>query len=86
MVVIEIPGRKACERLAVQRVRGGRSRLDDVSCSQGNRYGHPHEEALGRMEQTCGGIFCTMDLGQITVRMGEKGVKVYGFSSSGVLK
>lgn len=57
-----------------------------VSCSQGNRYGHPHEEALGRMEQTCGGIFCTMDLGQITVRMGEKGVKVYGFSSSGVLK
>ena len=57
-----------------------------VSCSQGNRYGHPHEEALGRMEQTCGEIFCTMDLGQITVRTGEKGLKAYGFSPSGVLK
>ena len=40
-----------------------------VSCSMRNLYGHPHEEAISRMEEVGSELFFTMENGQVTVRL-----------------
>lgn len=46
-----------------------------VSCGENNSYGHPHKETLERLEKMGSRILCTMESGQITVRIEEeKGV------------
>ena len=47
--------------------------LTFISCGEGNRYGHPHEALLERLEKTGTRIIITKDSGAITVRTdGEK--------------
>ena len=48
-----------------------------ISCGEGNRYGHPHEETLERLEKADVPWFCTKDYGAITVTVdGKSHVKV----------
>lgn len=42
-----------------------------ISCAEKNRYGHPHAEAVARMKESGGEVFCTMDAGQITIKIRE---------------
>lgn len=50
-----------------------------ISCSENNRYGHPHEELLERLEACGSAVFITKDCGAISVSTdGEKiDVKTY---------
>ena len=51
-----------------------------ISCGDGNRYGHPHEETLERLENADVPWFCTKDYGAITVTVdGKSHVKVRGY-------
>ena len=43
-----------------------------ISCGEGNRYGHPHEETLERLEKVDIPWFCTKDYGAITVTVDDK--------------
>ena len=55
-------------------------KLAIISCGKGNRYGHPHEETLERLEKADVPWFCTKDYGAITVTVdGESRVKVRGY-------
>ncbi len=47
-----------------------------ISCGKNNRYGHPHAEALERLESVGSEIYCTMESGQVTIGMEEEGVWV----------
>lgn len=49
-----------------------------ISCGKNNRYGHPHEETLERLEKVESKVLTTPECGAITIEIGEK-VKVYGF-------
>lgn len=46
--------------------------ISTVSCGAHNRYGHPGQEALANMEAAGSAVLCTMDTGEITIRI-EKG-------------
>lgn len=51
-----------------------------ISCGEGNRYGHPHEETLERLEKADVPWFCTKDYGAITVAVDDKSrVQVRGY-------
>ena len=50
-----------------------------ISCGEGNSYGHPGEDAVERIKKAGSLIFCTMDTGQIKVRLEGKDMKVSGF-------
>lgn len=51
-----------------------------ISCGTGNRYGHPHEETLERLEKADVPWFCTKDYGAITVTVDDKSrVQVRGY-------
>lgn len=51
-----------------------------ISCGKGNRYGHPHEETLERLEKADVPWFCTKDYGAITVTVDDKSrVQVRGY-------
>ncbi len=39
-----------------------------ISCGEDNSYGHPHEEVVQKLEDLGGGIFYTMEGGQITIK------------------
>lgn len=55
-------------------------KLAIISCGEGNRYGHPHEETLKRLEKADVSWFCTKDYGAITVTVdGKSRVKVRGY-------
>lgn len=51
-----------------------------ISCGKGNRYGHPHEETLERLEKVDIPWFCTKDYGAIIVTVDDKSrVQVRGY-------
>lgn len=51
-----------------------------ISCGKGNRYRHPHEETLERLEKVDVPWFCTKDYGAITVTVDDKSrVQVRGY-------
>ena len=51
-----------------------------ISCGKGNRYGHPHEETLERLDKADVPWFCTKDYGAITVTVDDKSrVQVRGY-------
>lgn len=57
-------------------------KLAIISCGEGNRYGHPHEETLERLEKADIPWLCTKDYGAIAVTVdGESRVKVRGYVS-----
>lgn len=52
-----------------------------ISCGRKNRYGHPHEETIDRIEAAGAEWYCTKENGAVTVtidRGGEINVKSYG--------
>ena len=63
-------------------LKAANPKLAIISCGEGNRYGHPHEETLERLEKADISWFCTKDYGAITVTVdGESRVKVRGYVS-----
>ncbi|MBR0164683.1 MAG: ComEC/Rec2 family competence protein [Lachnospiraceae bacterium] len=52
------------------------ARLSLISCGRNNRYGHPHEELLSRLEEDGSAVFVTTDCGAVTVRTGAGGTTV----------
>lgn len=46
-----------------------------ISCGRKNRYGHPHEEAIGRIEAAGAEWYCTKENGAVTVTT-DKGGKI----------
>lgn len=54
-------------------------RVAVISCGRNNRYGHPHEETLERLENVGSTVLNTPEYGAVTIEIG-KGVKVYGFN------
>ncbi len=53
--------------------------LSVISCGEGNTYGHPGAEAVGRMEQAGSRVFCTMEAGQISMRPEDGGMRVWRY-------
>ena len=47
-----------------------------ISCGINNRYGHPHEETVDRLEGIGTEIFYTMESGQITLQIEEGRITV----------
>lgn len=43
-----------------------------ISAGRGNRYGHPHEETLERLESVGSRWLCTMDSGAMTIRRSKE--------------
>lgn len=61
-------------------LKAANPRLAIISCGEGNRYGHPHEETLERLEKADVPWFCTKDYGAITVTVDDKSrVQVRGY-------
>ncbi len=61
-------------------LKAANPKLAIISCGEGNRYGHPHEETLERLEKADVPWFCTKDYGAITVMVdGKSRVKVRGY-------
>lgn len=50
-----------------------------ISCGKNNRYGHPHEELLERLETVGAKVMCTDKTGAIVVTVDGKQVKVSGY-------
>ena len=50
-----------------------------ISCGRNNRYGHPHEELLKRLEDCGCLIYQTQESGALTVRVKDGKVSVEGF-------
>ena len=49
-----------------------------ISAGRNNRYGHPHKETLGRLEDVGSKVFCTAECGAVTVEFGRE-IRVKGF-------
>ena len=47
-----------------------------ISAGKENRYGHPHQEVLNRLEKMGSRIYCTKDTGAITIVTDGKQIKV----------
>lgn len=63
-------------------LKAANPKLAIISCGEGNRYGHPHEETLERLEKADIPWFCTKDYGAITVTVdGKSRLKVRGYVS-----
>ena len=63
-------------------LKAANPKLAIISCGEGNRYGHPHEETLERLEKADVPWLCTKDYGAVTVMVdGESRVKVRGYMS-----
>ena len=61
-------------------LKSANPKLAIISCGKGNRYGHPHEETLERLEKVDIPWFCTKDYGAITVTVDDKSrVQVRGY-------
>lgn len=61
-------------------LKAANPKLAIISCGEGNRYGHPHEETLERLEKVDISWFCTKDYGAITVTVDDKSrVQVRGY-------
>lgn len=61
-------------------LKAANPKLAIISCGKGNRYGHPHEETLERLEKVDVPWFCTKDYGAITVTVDDKSrVQVRGY-------
>lgn len=53
--------------------------LSLISCGANNRYGHPHEELLERLEEVGSRIYFTPEHGAVTVYWGKEGVRIRCF-------
>ena len=61
-------------------LKAANPKLAIISCGKGNRYGHPHEETLERLEKADVPWFCTKDYGAIAVTVDDKSrVQVRGY-------
>lgn len=60
-----------------------RPTLSVISCGRNNRYGHPHEELLERLERSGTTIRDTPHDGAITVELRERGARVECFLGDG---
>lgn len=61
-------------------LKAANPKLAIISCGEGNRYGHPHEETMERLEKVDIPWFCTKDYGAITVTVDDKSrVQVRGY-------
>jgi len=54
-------------------------KISVVSCGQDNLYGHPHADAIERIECAGNEVFYTMESGQITVKLDEGKMKLVEF-------
>lgn len=81
-------GLRECEVLKVahhgSKHSSGESFLDAVhpaialiSCSEGNSYGHPHEELLERLDKCGAKVYITAECGQVTIESDGEKIKVY---------
>lgn len=50
-----------------------------ISCGEKNRYGHPHEETLNRLESYDIPYLCTKDKGALTIEQHRGKVRIYGY-------
>lgn len=57
-----------------------RPRLTVISCGRGNRYGHPHQETLERLQAIGSNVVRTDELGCIKVVFVAEGIKCYGYA------
>ena len=56
-----------------------RPRLTVISCGRGNRYGHPHQETLERLQAIGSAVVRTDELGCIKVVFDAEGIKCYSY-------
>lgn len=54
-------------------------RITVVSCGEGNSYGHPGREAVERIRDAGSRLYYTMEQGQICIRPGKEGVRVWTY-------
>lgn len=55
-------------------------KLTVISCGRGNRYGHPHQETLERLQAIGSNVVRTDELGCIKVVFDAEGIKCYGYA------
>ena len=51
-----------------------------ISCGEGNRYGHPHTEAIERLKNIGSTVIYTMEGGQITLEKDVNKIKIENFT------
>lgn len=56
-----------------------RPQLTVISCGRGNRYGHPHAEALQRLQEAGSAVLRTDELGCIKIAFDAEGIKCYSY-------
>ena len=56
-----------------------RPMLTVISCGRGNRYGHPHQETLERLQAIGSNVVRTDELGCIKVVFDAEGIKCYSY-------
>lgn len=52
-----------------------------ISAGKENRYGHPHEETIKRLEEVESKVYCTKDVGAVTVRTDGGQLWVEGYTA-----
>lgn len=55
-------------------------KLTVISCGRGNRYGHPHQKTLERLQAIGSNVVRTDELGCIKVVFDAEGIKCYGYA------
>jgi competence protein ComEC len=53
-----------------------------ISCGVNNRYGHPHQETIERLEASGSAILTTSECGAVIIDVGKGGEKAKVFSFS----
>lgn len=56
-----------------------------ISCGEGNKYGHPHDETLERIDKYCDYVFSTAEDGTIVFESDGKGISVSNSSGNNLL-
>ncbi len=54
-----------------------------ISCGRNNRYGHPHVETLGRLEQVGSYVFTTKERGAVSLELQDGQIRVKCFIKEG---
>ena len=50
-----------------------------ISCGENNRYGHPHQETINRLNEASAEIFDTMEGGQISLEEEKGSITIHSF-------
>ena len=76
VTVLKVAHHGSRNSTAMEVLRQISPRLSVISCGRNNRYGHPHEELLERLESSGTAIYDTPHAGAVTLRLDKRGASI----------